>query len=128
MIYKISSGATVETIKKEMETHAKILGFGVLNVYEFKELLEKKGFPIERDITVFELCNPKKAQGALTAFPEISVYLPCRLSVYEEAGVTCLATIGIGDMLSATEATEAFELEMKMVFDNLVALMHSWDE
>ena len=127
MIYKISSAATADTIKKEMAAHAKILGFGVLNVYEFKELLEKKGFPIERDITVFELCNPKKAQGALRAFPEISVYLPCRLSVYEEAGVTCLATIGIGDMLSSTEATEAFEIEMKTVFENLVALMHSWD-
>lgn len=127
MIYKITSSASVDAIKNEMSDHAKAVGFGVLNTYEFKEILQGKGFPIERDITVFELCNPQKAQKALSAFPEISVYLPCRLSVYEEAGATTMATIGIGDMLAATETSEAFELEMKIVFDTIVALMHSWD-
>lgn len=127
MIYKISSAALVETIKNEMADHAKAVGFGVLNTYEFREILQSKGFPIERDIAIFELCNPAKAQKALITFPEISVYLPCRLSVYEEAGATTMTTIGIGDMLAATKTSEAFELEMKIVFDNIVALMHSWD-
>ena len=72
MIYITKTTQPIEKVKKELEAKAKEAGFGVLNSYEFKKILESKGFPIEKDITVFELCNP---QGAYQALTEIAAYL-----------------------------------------------------
>ena len=127
MIYKVQTTHSIETVKKELEERAKDVGFGVLKSYDFKEILEGKGFPIEKDITVFELCNPLAAQQTLTQIPEISVYLPCRISVYEENGTTTLATIGFEDILNAVKVDDYFRSSMITLFENLKTLMHSWD-
>ena len=128
MNYKIETTIEKNIIEKELEEKAKAVGFGVLQHYDFKKMLKEKGFPIEREITVFELCNPSGAQQALTAMPDISVYLPCRLSVYEENGKTVLATIGFEDILNAVEADEEFQSFMTELFEKLKSLMHSWDK
>ncbi|HIP46905.1 MAG TPA: DUF302 domain-containing protein [Campylobacterales bacterium] len=127
MIYKIETNMSKDIIAKELEDKAKAMGFGVLQRYDFKKILKEKGFPIEQEITVFELCNPSGAQQALTAMPDISVYLPCRLSVYEENGKTVLSTIGFEDILNAVTVDEEFQGFMKELFENLKSLMHSWD-
>ena len=128
MIYKIETTIEKSIIEKELEEKAKAVGFGVLEHYDFKKMLKEKSFPIEREITVFELCNPSGAQQALTAMPDISVYLPCRLSVYEENGKTVLATIGFEDILNAVEVDEEFQSFMTELFEKLKSLMHSWDK
>jgi len=126
MIYKITTDKPLSVVKEELESHSKESGFGVIGSYEFKKILEKKGFPIERDITVYELCNPKAANEALSAMPEISVYLPCRLSVYEEGGKTVLATIDINDIMDSMAIDETFKKNMKNVFAYLESVMRSW--
>ena len=128
MIYKIETNTTKKTIENEIEAKAKELGFGVLNSYNFTKILESKGFPIEQEITVFELCNPQGAHDALTNIAEISVYLPCRLSVYEESGKTILATIGFEDILNAVKVDENFKVFMSALFENLQKLMLSWNK
>ena len=128
MIYTVTTSIPIETIKQELEAKAKEAGFGVLNSYAFKQILESKGFPIEKDITVYELCNPPGAQQALSEIAAISVYLPCRLSLYEDNGVTTLATIGFEDMLNAVEVDENFKAHMTIIFENLKRVMHSWDK
>lgn len=128
MIYTTQTTQNIEIIKKELEEKAKAAGFGVLNVYEFKKILNEKSFPIEKDITVFELCNPSGAQQALSELSSVSVYLPCRLSVYEEDGVTTLSTIGFEDILNAIEVDEHFQSFMEMLFEDIKCVMHSWDK
>jgi len=127
MIYHNTNTQHIDIVKKELEEKAKAAGFGVLNIYDFKKILESKGFPIEKDITVFELCNPQGAQQALTEIAAISVYLPCRISVYEEEGVTTLATIGFEDMVNTVEVDDPFKADMKIVFENMKGVIHSWD-
>lgn len=126
MIYKTQTKWPLSTVKTQLEEKAKQLGFGLLNAYEFKKLLLEKGFEIEKDITVFELCNPAGAQAALNSIFDISVYLPCRISIYEENGMTTLATIGIEDMLQAVEVDEDFRKHMNEIFQNIRALMNAW--
>ncbi|WP_309497903.1 DUF302 domain-containing protein [Sulfurovum sp.] len=128
MIYTTQTTQHIDIVKKELEEKAKASGFGVLNIYEFKKILESKGFPIEKDITVFEICNPHGAQQALKEIAAISVYLPCRLSVYEEEGVTTLSTIGFEDIVNAVEVDDQFKASMKIVFENIKSIMHSWDK
>jgi len=128
MIYSVCTSTDIKTVKTELEVKAKEVSFGVLNTYEFKRILEDKGFPIKKDITVFELCNPAGAQQALEYLPEISVYLPCRISVYENAGVTTLSTIGIEEIVNTFDVDERFQSYMIILFENLKQVMHSWDD
>ena len=126
MIYKTQTTYPLETVKAQLAEKAKALNFGVLGSYEFKKILKSKGFDITKDITVYELCNPAAAHDALNELPEISVYLPCRLSLYSENGVTVLATIGIEDMIEATQIEGVFKEHMQEIFNKIRALMNSW--
>jgi len=127
MTYTVTTTTDIETVKEELESKAKEVGFGLLNSYEFKRILEEKGFPIEKDITVFELCNPAGAQQALTYLSEISVYLPCRISLYQENGITTLSTIGLEEIVKTFKVDERFASYMTILFENLKQVMHGWD-
>ena len=126
MIYTVTTSTDIETVKQELEAKAKEVGFGLLNTYAFKRILEDKGYPIEKDITVFELCNPAGAQQALTYLSEISVYLPCRISVYENKGVTTLSTIGIEEIINTFDTDARFQSYMTILFENLKQVIYSW--
>lgn len=127
MIFKTETTYPVETVKAQMEVKAKELGFGIIETYEFKKLLQNKGFSITRNVTLYELCNPLAAHEALNKMPEISVYLPCRISVYEQNGVTILATIGIEEIInSVSSIDEELKKHMQEIFNNVRALMNSW--
>jgi len=126
MIYKTQTTYPLETVKAQLAEKAKKLGFGLLGSYDFKEILKSKGFEITRDITVYELCNPVAAHSALNALPEISVYLPCRLSVYHEDGATILATIGIEEIVNSENIDTELKKHMLEIFEKIRALMNSW--
>lgn len=128
MVYKIISTLSKAEISGRLDTEAKKYGFGVLGLYDFKKILKEKKFPIQKDITVFELCNPKAAQKALEYDAEISVYLPCRVSVYEENGKTVVATIHIEDIINSIEVDSAFKEFMLNVFNELKGLINSFKE
>jgi uncharacterized protein (DUF302 family) len=128
MIYTVITETPIAKIKEEIEAHAKTIGFGILNTYEFKKILHDKGFPIEKEITVFELCNPPGAQQALSQISAISVYLPCRISLYQDGNKSVLATIGFEDILNAVDQIDDnFKSFMIILFENLKRIMHSWD-
>jgi uncharacterized protein (DUF302 family) len=65
----------------------------VLGVHDLRVKLAEKGVLFARECRIFEVCNPHQAKKVLEANLEISTALPCRISVYEEAGKTRLATI-----------------------------------
>ena len=119
MIYTQTSDKNITTIQTELEEKAKAEGFGILHQYNFKEILQKKGYPITGDITVFELCNPTAAQEALQTYPEISVYLPCRISLYTQEGRTVISTIGIEDIINSFHVNDTFRNYMKDTFTRL---------
>lgn len=123
MIHTIKGNRKREIVAAELESTAKEFGFGLVGSYDFKAILERKGFPIEREITVYELCNPEAAQRALQKIPEVSAFLPCRLSLYEEGGQSLLATIGFESILDGIEVEKELEEHLAMLFGKLKALM-----
>lgn len=126
MIYKTMTHWSMDAVLSQIAEKAKLFGFGELNRYEFKPLLKSKGLDLNRDITVVELCNPTAAVKAMDSYPEISAYLPCRISVYEEAGKTVLSTIGIDEMMMAVPEDDEFKTYMTEIFSNVRALMNAW--
>ncbi len=126
MIYKIQTNTPLQVVKAQLEENAKVMGFGVLGSHDFKKILKNKGFELETEVTVYEICNPPAAHMALSAITDISVYLPCRISIYEENGTTVLATIGMEDIMNSVDVDDTFKEHMSKIFNNLRALMNSF--
>jgi len=125
MIHKIKTKTALQTVKEEISLNVKEYGFGILGSYDFKKILETKGFPIEKEISVYEVCNPKGGQDVLTQAPEIAAFLPCRISVYTEGEDTIISTIDISVILNDIEASPALEEHMNRVYNNLIRFMKS---
>ena len=104
MIYKIITGKRFEDVLKTFEDVAKEKGFGTLKVYNFTEILKEKGFPIDKKIAVFEICNPKFAQQVLSSNSEVSMFLPCKVSLIHENGETSLSILEPQEILVLLKA------------------------
>lgn len=126
MVYSKYISTDIDSVKANISQKASEQGFGILKEYNFKALLKEKGFPIDRDITVYELCNPAAAQEALTNHPELSVYLPCRLSLYQDDKGVVLSTIGIEDILENFELETSLKTKLYAIFERIKALVDSY--
>jgi len=93
MLHIVESRKPLDRVAKDLEEAVARHKFGVLGVHDLKAKLAEKGVVFSRECRVFEVCNPHQAKKVLDANLEISTALPCRISVYEEGGVTKLATI-----------------------------------
>ena len=111
-----SAEQALEDIKAVAPKHK----FGVLNVHDLRQTLDKKGFPIPNACFVLDVCNPQYAQKVLGEDIGMAVALPCRIAIYEENGVTKIATIKPTAVLaglnsSATLQAIAEEVEATMI-------------
>jgi uncharacterized protein (DUF302 family) len=99
MLHIVESTKPLDQVVKDLGEAVTRHKFGVLGIHDLKETLAKKGVAFARECRIFEVCNPHQAKKVLEANLEISTALPCRISVYEEGGVTRLATIKPSAML-----------------------------
>lgn len=93
MLYVKETAGSAKEIVERIEKAAADNKFGVLGVHNLKEKMVAKGVDFQRECLVVEVCNPVKAKSVLEANMEISTALPCRISVYEEAGKVKVATL-----------------------------------
>jgi uncharacterized protein (DUF302 family) len=101
MYYIVTSEKSFETAAQDLESAVKAGGFGVLHIHNLGETLRSKGIDFKEDCKVFEVCNPGQAARVLSTDMRLNMALPCRISVYTEAGVTKIGLIKPEAMLSA---------------------------
>jgi len=75
-------------------------GFGLLTVHDLGETLRHKGISFAEHCRIYEVCEPQQAGRVLASHMALNVALPCRLSVYTEAGVTRIGMVSPVAMLS----------------------------
>jgi uncharacterized protein (DUF302 family) len=81
-----------EAIAKVKEA-LKSEGFGVLTEIDVRKTLKEK---LNRDFPKYIIlgaCNPPLAHQVLQAEPEVGVFLPCNVLVYEEGGKTVISAM-----------------------------------
>ena len=93
MLVKLSTGKTVKEVAAALEAAVQANHFGVMQVHNLKETMAKKGVEFTRECVIFEVCQPQQAKKVLDQNMSVSTALPCRISIYEEAGKTILATL-----------------------------------
>ena len=123
MLHIVESKKSVDQVAKDLEAAVTRHKFGVLGIHDLKSTMAKKGVEFTRECRIFEVCNPHQAKKVLEANLEISTALPCRISVYEEGGVTKLATIKPSAMLElySTPGLKGVAQEVEATIEAIMA-------
>jgi len=93
MLYIKQTQKSVDQAFQDLEVSIKQHGFGLLHHYDFKQTLKDKGFDLPNECRVLEVCNPRQACEVLQMNMAVNMALPCRISIYEEAGKTFIGMI-----------------------------------
>jgi RNA polymerase-binding protein DksA len=93
MYYVVSTAKNPAEAARDLEAAVQKHKFGVLHVHDLKETLTQKGYPLAPQCRIFEVCNPQQASRVLERDVRLNMALPCRISVFEENGITKIGTI-----------------------------------
>lgn len=118
MYYCVETSKSFEQAAADLRQAVTEHGFGVLHVHDLGQTLRSKGIAFAENCQVFEVCNPVQAAKVLASDMRLNMALPCRISVYTEAGKTLIGMIEPVQMLSALSddpalLTVAREVEAK---------------
>ena len=122
---KIESNKSIEEISEKVAIECENHKFALLQTYIYHEIVENKGFPIKRKVYIYEICQAKTASLMLTSNPEFSIFMPCKLAIYENEGKTIISTMNMGIMLNAVKSNKILYKEATTVFDEMNSLMNS---
>ena len=126
--YKIKSTQSIGKISEKVPSACEKYKFALLQTYVYHEILESKGFPIKRKVFIYEICQAKTAAKMLTDFPHFSIFMPCKLAVYEDNGKTIISTMNMEIMLKAIDTNQELYNEATNLFNTLKLLMNSLSE
>ncbi len=120
--YRVESDKPFDEVVANIEKQIADNKFRVLAVHDVQATLAEKGFERE-PIKIIETCNAGFAHEALGKHMGVSLFMPCRFSVYTEKGKT-VVLLGRPSMIAEmipgaglTEMAEEVEATLKKVAD-----------
>ncbi|RMF95666.1 MAG: DUF302 domain-containing protein [Gammaproteobacteria bacterium] len=119
----ITTNKPVEQAAADLQAAVQRNGFGVLHVYDLKQTLQSKGYPVSAECRIFEVCNPAQAQRVLNEDMSLCMALPCRIAVFEQAGRTQIGTLSpraLLGLLSDRPELEAVAAEVEEVIGRIM--------
>src|SRR5450631_3093824 len=93
MLIKLPTEKNVSEVAVALHAAVQANHFGVMQVHNLKETMNKKGVEFAHECLIFEVCQPQQAKKVLDQNMSVSTALPCRISIYEEDGKTIMATL-----------------------------------
>jgi uncharacterized protein (DUF302 family) len=91
--FVVETSKSVAEAQNDLEAALQEMKFGVLHIHNVTETLQNKGFEMEEQIYVYEVCNPEYASKVLAVDLSMNMALPCRISIYTENGKTMIGMI-----------------------------------
>ncbi|UCZ54145.1 DUF302 domain-containing protein [Bacillus shivajii] len=86
--FTVTSTKTPEEAIAALEETLLEDGFSVLWSFSVKDKLDEKGLGLDEPFQILEVCNAKIAKQVLEFSKLAGYFLPCKLVVYAEDGVT----------------------------------------
>lgn len=123
MYYIVESKKSFEQAVQDLDAAVKRNEFGVLHVHDLGATLRSKGIEFAEQCKVFEVCNPKQAAKVLATDIRLNMALPCRISVFTEAGVIKLGLIKPAQMLAALSQDPALAQVAKEVEEKTIRMI-----
>ena len=81
--YTVETKGNVQETVDMLQAKLKENNFGVLHIYNLKEIFKSKGIKFS-EYQILSVCNPKFAKEALDVNLKSGALLPCKISVYTE--------------------------------------------
>ena len=122
MLFKLTTAKTVSDTAAALQAAVQANHFGVMQIHNLKETMAKKGVEFAAECLIFEVCQPQQAKNVLEQDMSVSTALPCRISVYEEAGKTVLATLKPTTLLAMFNVPQLAPVAQE-VEDTIVKIM-----
>ena len=121
MYYIVETSKSFSQAAIDLDAAVKKHGFGVLHVHDLGTTLRSKGISFTEECKIFEVCNPAQAAKVLATDMRLNMALPCRISVFTEAGKTKIGLIKPVQMLAALSNDKALidvarEVEEKTIW------------
>lgn len=113
----------IQSIIDEVEAACIEYGFTLLHHYNYHEIVAQKGFPIDRKVYVYEICQAKLASMMLTSNPHFAPFMPCRIAVYEEGEATIISTQNMQMMIDSIQSQEPLHVEAVSLFTDVQNMM-----
>ena len=111
--YTVVTEKPISQILNDLEENLSKEKFGVLWSFNIKDKLNEKGLTYNQDYYVLEVCNPFEAKEVLSITSQVGYFLPCKIVVYEEDGITKVGMVKptalisiLGDTNLDSKATE----------------------
>lgn len=123
MYYIVETDKSFEQASADLESAVARNGFGVLHIHDLGATLRSKGVSFDEECKVFEVCNPGQAAKVLSADMRLNMALPCRISVFTEAGKTKIGLIKPLEMLSTLSQDAALLEVAKEVEQNTIQMV-----
>jgi uncharacterized protein (DUF302 family) len=123
MLYTLTSNKSVSETATALQAAVEAHHFGVMQVHNLKETMNKKGVEFVNECLIFEVCQPQQAKKVLDENMSVSTALPCRISVYQEDGKTMLATLKPSILLAMFNTPQLADVAQE-VEDTIVKIMN----
>lgn len=123
--FRISSDQPIEIIAGNVPAACEKNKFSILQTFNYQEILEGKGFPIQRKVFIYEICQAKVAAMMLITNPEFSIFMPCKIAIYENEGQTIISTMDMEISLKAVQDNPELYNEATAMFNTLKSLLNS---
>ena len=123
MYYIVETKKSFSQAAIDLDAAVKKHGFGVLHVHDLGATLRSKGIAFTEECKVFEVCNPAQAAKVLATDMRLNMALPCRISVFTEAGKTKIGLIKPVQMLSALSQDAALMLVAREVEQKTIQMV-----
>jgi uncharacterized protein (DUF302 family) len=92
-IIAVETAKSVDEACAALEKAVAAHHFGILHVHNVRQTLANKGVALDREVRIFDVCNPQRAKQVLEANPLAATALPCAIAVFVEHEKTTLAFI-----------------------------------
>lgn len=123
MLYTLTSNKSVSETATALQAAVEAHHFGVMQVHNLKETMNKKGVEFVNECLIFEVCQPQQAKKVLDENMSVSTALPCRISVYQKDGKTMLATLKPSILLAMFNTPQLADVAQE-VEDTIVKIMN----
>lgn len=120
---EFKSKRDMQSIIDDVEAACQEYGFALLHHYNYHEIVSNKGFPIDRKVYVYEICQAKLASMMLTSNPYFAPFMPCRIAVYEEGDRTVICTQNMQMMIDLIKSQEPIHAEAIKLFATMQNMM-----
>lgn len=123
--WEILSKLPIDRVHEKLPAACEERKFALLQTYIYHDIVAGKGFPIDRKVYVYEICQAKTAADMLTDFPRFALFMPCRITVYENKGETVIATMNMGSVLDAIQSDARLYDEATTLYNNVKEMLVS---